>query len=116
MSVLVQNSSVPVTIKIRLGYDKERIVAAEVAKIAEKNGVSAIAVHGRTRDEFFSGDIHFDEINLTITNIPAEKVDNAAELKQPFVQGSSERGTQGSGLGLAIAENNLAMLGYRLDV
>jgi signal transduction histidine kinase len=37
-------------------------------------------------------------------------------LKQPFVKGSDERNTQGSGLGLAIAENNLAMLGYKLDV
>jgi tRNA-dihydrouridine synthase B len=51
---VVKNSKVPVTIKIRKGWDKEHIVAVEVAKIAEKNGVSAITVHGRTRDEFFS--------------------------------------------------------------
>ena len=61
-------------------------------------------------------DISFDEKTLVISNIPAEKVDNAGELKQPFVKGSDERSTQGSGLGLAIAENNLAMLGYKLDV
>ena len=61
-------------------------------------------------------DISFDEKSLVISNTPAKKVDNAAELKQPFVKGSDERNTQGSGLGLAIAENNLAMLGYKLDV
>lgn len=61
-------------------------------------------------------DISFDEKSLVISNTPAKKVDNAAELKQPFVKGSDERSTQGSGLGLAIAENNLAMLGYKLDV
>lgn len=61
-------------------------------------------------------DIHFDEKSLVISNTPAKKVDNAAELKQPFVKGSDERSTQGSGLGLAIAENNLAMLGYKLDI
>lgn len=61
-------------------------------------------------------EIAFDEKTLEISNIPAEKVDNAGELKQPFVKGSAERGTNGSGLGLAIAENNLAMLGYKLDV
>ena len=61
-------------------------------------------------------DISFDEKSLVISNTPAQKVDNAAELKQPFVKGSDERSTQGSGLGLAIAENNLAMLGYKLDV
>ena len=51
---VVKNSSVPVTIKIRKGWDDDHIVAVEVAKIAEKNGVSAITVHGRTRQEFFS--------------------------------------------------------------
>lgn len=61
-------------------------------------------------------EIAFDEKTLEISNIPAEKVDNAGELKQPFVKGSAERGTNGSGLGLAIAENNLAMLGYKLIV
>jgi signal transduction histidine kinase len=61
-------------------------------------------------------DISFDEKSLVISNTPAKKVDNAAELKQPFAKGSSERGTQGSGLGLAIAENNLAMIGYKLDI
>ena len=61
-------------------------------------------------------DISFDENSLVISNIPKEKIDDAEGLKQPFVKGSAERGTQGSGLGLAIAENNLAMLGYKLDI
>ena len=59
---VVANSSVPVTIKIRTGWDKDHIVAVEVAKIAEKNGVAAITVHGRTRQDFFSGDIDYDTI------------------------------------------------------
>ena len=61
-------------------------------------------------------DISFDEKSLVISNTPAKKVDNAAELKQPFVKSSDERETQGSGLGLAIADNNLAMLKYKLNV
>jgi len=52
---VVQNSSVPVTIKIRKGWDDEHINAVEVAKIAEKNGIAAITVHGRTREQFYSG-------------------------------------------------------------
>lgn len=51
---VVQNSSKPVTLKIRKGWDNEHIVAEEIAKIAENSGVSAIIVHGRTRDEFYS--------------------------------------------------------------
>lgn len=69
---VVKNSKVPVTIKIRKGWDKDHIVAVEVAKIAEKNGISAITIHGRTRDEFFQGDIDFDIIKKVkeTVNIP----------------------------------------------
>ena len=69
---VVKNSKVPVTIKIRKGWDKDHIVAVEVAKIAEKNGISAITIHGRTRDEFFQGDIDFDIIKKVkeAVNIP----------------------------------------------
>ena len=59
---VVKNSSKPVTLKIRLGWDKEHIVATEVAKLAETLGVSAIVVHGRTRDEYYSGKANLEEI------------------------------------------------------
>jgi len=55
IKAVVKNSKVPVTLKIRKGWDKENIVAVELAKIAEKAGVSAITIHGRTRTEFYSG-------------------------------------------------------------
>ena len=45
----------PVTVKIRAGWDDSSINAVEVAKIIEDSGASAIAVHGRTRDQFYSG-------------------------------------------------------------
>lgn len=45
----------PVTIKIRKGFDDNTITAVEVAKIAEESGAAAIAVHGRTREQFYSG-------------------------------------------------------------
>ena len=62
IDLVVKNSSKPVTLKIRLGWDKEHIVAAEIAKIAESLGVSAIIVHGRTRDEYYSGKSNLEEI------------------------------------------------------
>ena len=61
-------------------------------------------------------DVAFDENSLVISNIPKEKVEDAEELKQPFVTGSAERATHGSGLGLAIAENNLTILGFKLII
>ena len=52
----VKNATVPVTVKMRTGWDKEHIVAIEAAKIIEKAGASAVAIHGRTRSEFYSGE------------------------------------------------------------
>ena len=52
---VVKNSEKPVTVKIRKGWDDEHIVAVEAAKIIEEAGASAIVVHGRTREEFYSG-------------------------------------------------------------
>lgn len=46
---------IPVTIKIRKGFTEERINAPEIAQIAEENGAAAIAVHGRTREQYYSG-------------------------------------------------------------
>ena len=51
---VVKQSKVPVTVKIRKGWDEENIVAIEAAKIIEKAGASAIILHGRTRQEFYS--------------------------------------------------------------
>ena len=45
----------PVTVKIRKGYDDEHINAVEMAHIAEESGAAAIAVHGRTREQYYSG-------------------------------------------------------------
>ena len=55
IEAVVKNAKVPVTLKIRKGWDSENIVATEIAKIAENVGISAITVHGRTRTEFYSG-------------------------------------------------------------
>lgn len=46
---------VPVTVKIRKGFDDDHINAVEMAQIAEENGAKAIAVHGRTREQYYSG-------------------------------------------------------------
>lgn len=55
-------SDKPVTVKIRKGWDLGSINAVEIAKIAEENGAKAVAVHGRTRDQFYSGIADWDII------------------------------------------------------
>lgn len=55
LKAVVKNAKVPVTLKCRKGWDNNHTVAVELAKMAERIGVSAITIHGRTRSEFYSG-------------------------------------------------------------
>ena len=52
----------PVTVKIRKGFDDAHINAVEMAKVAEASGAAAIAVHGRTREQYYSGRADWDII------------------------------------------------------
>ena len=72
MEAVVKNSSVPVTLKIRKGWDNSNIVALDIAKIAEEVGISAIAIHGRTRTEYYSGEVDLEIIKKVkeSVNIP----------------------------------------------
>ena len=51
---VVKNTDKPVTVKIRKGWDSKNINAVEIAKIIEEAGASAITIHGRTREEYYS--------------------------------------------------------------
>ncbi len=62
VSEMVKATKLPVTIKIRSGFDAEHINAPEIAKIAEESGAAAVAVHGRTRQQYYSGHADWDVI------------------------------------------------------
>ncbi|MCR5468677.1 MAG: tRNA dihydrouridine synthase DusB [Lachnospiraceae bacterium] len=55
IEAVVKNSTRPVTVKIRKGFDDEHVNAVEMAHVAEESGASAVAVHGRTREQYYSG-------------------------------------------------------------
>ena len=61
-SAMRKATSLPLSAKIRLGFDDEHINAVEVAKVLESCGVNFIAVHGRTRQQFYSGTANWEEI------------------------------------------------------
>ena len=59
---VVKSVSIPVTVKIRKGWDSDNIVAVEAAKIIEEAGASSITIHGRTRTQYYSGQVDLESI------------------------------------------------------
>lgn len=62
LAKMVAAVDIPVTVKIRKGFDESHVNAVEIAKRAENAGVSAIAVHGRTREQYYGGKADWDII------------------------------------------------------
>lgn len=67
---------IPVTVKIRKGFDDEHINAVEVAKICEQNGADAIVVHGRTRQQYYSGQCDLDIIRQVKESVSVPVIGN----------------------------------------
>lgn len=72
VNYVVKNVNIPITIKIRSGWDNDNINAVEIAKIAESNGASAITIHGRTKQQMYSYTSSLDIIKKVkdAVNIP----------------------------------------------
>lgn len=73
---VVKNSEKPVTLKIRKGWDDNSVNAVEIAKIAEASGISALAIHGRTREQYYSGKADWDIIAEIKQNISIPVIGN----------------------------------------
>ena len=89
LKLLVNNSKVPVTVKIRIGWDKDNINAVEVAKVCQDAGVNAVFVHGRTRLQEYSGKVDYAVIgevknNLSIPVIASGDIFSAQLAKKMF--------------------------------
>ena len=72
VSEVVKKSSKPVSVKIRKGWDEKSIVAVEAAKVIEQAGASMITIHGRTKEEYYSGKVDLEIIKKVkeAVNIP----------------------------------------------
>ena len=73
---VVKKSKKPVTLKIRKGWDDNSVNAVEIAKIAEASGISALAIHGRTREQYYSGTAGWDIIAEIKKNIEIPVIGN----------------------------------------
>lgn len=85
----VSSSLVPVTVKMRTGWDQENIVAVEAAKIVERAGASAITIHGRTRSQYYSGQADWNIIKQVKKSVKIPVIGNGdlrstADIKKAF--------------------------------
>jgi tRNA-dihydrouridine synthase B len=78
--------TIPFTIKIRIGWDDNEIVAVPVAKMAEEEGVEAIAVHGRTRLQGFSGRARWDVIRDVKASVQIPVIGNGDVMRPEDAQ------------------------------
>ena len=76
ISEVCKNTTLPVTVKIRTGWNHDSIVAPEFAKMAEDNGASAIAVHGRTWSQGFGGQVDWQTISRVKKNVSIPVIGN----------------------------------------
>lgn len=84
VEAVVNAVNVPVTVKIRSGWDEKSINAVEVAKIIEKAGASAIAVHARTRSQGYSGKANWDIIKQVKESVDIPVIGNG-DITSPWL-------------------------------
>ena len=76
LGAVVEAVDVPVTLKIRTGWDREHRNARRIAQIAEESGIQALAIHGRTRADRFAGDAEYDTIRAVKRHVTIPVIAN----------------------------------------
>lgn len=106
LSKLVKAVKKPVTIKIRKGFNDDMVNAVEIAKIAEDCGVAAIAVHGRTREQYYAGKADWDIIAQVKQAVSVPVIGNGDVIDGPSAKALVEQtGCDGIMIGRAVRGN-----------
>jgi tRNA-dihydrouridine synthase B len=106
MSAVVKASKVPVTVKVRLGWDARNIVAVDLALAAEALGLAAVTVHGRTKAQGFSGTADWDMIRTVKESVTIPVIGNGdVRCARDARRMLDETGCDGVMIGRAIQGN-----------
>jgi len=106
ISEVCNNTDLPVTVKIRTGWNHDSVVAPEFAKMAEDNGASAIAVHGRTWSQGFGGQVDWQTISRVKKNVSIPVIGNGdVDTYQSAIQFMEQTGCDGVMIGRAALGN-----------
>ena len=82
IKAVVEVATVPVTVKFRTGWNDKSIVAVEFAKMAEKAGAKMLTIHGRTREQYYIGDVNLDLIKAVKEAVSIPVIGNG-DIKSP---------------------------------
>ncbi len=102
---LKENLDVPVTIKIRAGWDSNNINCDEIAKLASSAGVDAIVIHGRTRSSMYTGMVNLDYIKMVKENAICKVIGNGDIKDIDSANKMFETGVDGIMIGRAALGN-----------
>ena len=106
VEAVVKQTHKPVTIKIRKGFDEEHINAPEIAHVAEESGASAVTVHGRTREQYYSGEADWDVIARVKDRVKIPVIGNGDVVDGPTAERMMQQtGCDGVAIGRAAQGN-----------